>query len=244
MTPKTGISNISDIDKAFDIFSPEQEYMLGRETAANILARYQLYDDKEMTEYLNLICGAITANSPKPYIFSGYHVAIVGDESDINLFATPSGHIFITRGMLINAKSEDELACVLAYGVATIQLEQGIRVIKTYRIDLAITSIGATSPGDVALMGSSSVERILSLISMQILEADTAALSLLTTAGYDVNAYPELLKRMNNDNARGFYSTSFERRILNAEEWINRNNIKTNDTSLYRVERFNKIFMR
>jgi hypothetical protein len=60
------------IANAIEDITPEQEYFIGRAVAANILGTYQLWEGSpELTAYLNLICHAITVNSPKPETFNG-----------------------------------------------------------------------------------------------------------------------------------------------------------------------------
>ena len=50
--------------------------------------------------------------------------------NQINAFATPGGHILISRGMLKSVNSEDELAAVISHEISHIQLEHSIKAIK------------------------------------------------------------------------------------------------------------------
>jgi len=110
------------IQKAFEQITPEQEYYIGRAVGANILAMYKIDNSRPaMTAYVNKIANALVINSERPEIFNGYHANIL-DSDEINAFATSGGHIFITRGLIDSAASEDELAAVIAHEVAHIQL--------------------------------------------------------------------------------------------------------------------------
>jgi Zn-dependent protease with chaperone function len=49
---------------------------------------------------------------------------------EINAFATPGAHIFLTRGLAECAGSEDALAAVIAHELAHIQLRHAEAIIK------------------------------------------------------------------------------------------------------------------
>src|SRR5215471_21733386 len=92
------------IGSAAEEITPEQEYYIGRAVAANVLSSYKIWNrNGALTSYLNLICAAITINSPRPDVYNGYHLAIL-DSDEINAFATSGGHILVTRGLINAAK--------------------------------------------------------------------------------------------------------------------------------------------
>ena len=116
--------------RALDEINLIDEYVVGRDVAAAILSNYKIYDkNPALTSYLNKILTALVVNSPRPAAYNGFSAAIL-DSDTINAFATPAGHIFVTRGLLNAAKSEDALAAVLAHELSHIQLRHGMRAIK------------------------------------------------------------------------------------------------------------------
>ena len=241
--------------EAFQDFSLEQEYLIGRQVAANILNNYKLQNSNDVVNYLNLICGAIVANSPMPYIFDGYHVAIIGTKNDINLFSTPGGHIFVTEGILNCINSEDELASIMAYGIATIQLQQGIKSIRTFRTTQSLmkTSMPTIISSENEIEKSHERELIIvpeimirDIIHNQVLEADSFAISLLLNAGYNINAYLDVISNIEKayEDIELTYYPSFETRYKNIENIIMKSETKINDTSEFRIDRFKRIFNR
>jgi len=226
------------IGSAAEEINPEQEYFIGRAVAANILATYRLYTgNPKLTSYLNNICAAITINSPRPDVFNGYHVAIL-DSSEINAFATSGGHIFVTRGLISAAKSEDALAGVIAHEVAHIQLKHSIKAIKNSRITQAILVTGTSAAGAAAgmdvkqltdVMNESVGEIVQTLVNngysqTQEFEADNTAMSLMASAGYNPPGLIEMLKSLNSVQkaGSGFGKThpSPAQRITNAEKSV------------------------
>jgi predicted Zn-dependent protease len=246
------------IGSATEEITPEQEYYIGRAVGANILATYTIWNGSPaLTAYLNQICGAITINSPKPDIYNGYHVAIL-DSNEINAFATSGGHIFITRGLIAAAKSEDALAGVIAHEIAHIQLQHSIRAIRTSRITQAILITGSSAAG--AAMGydvneltdifNESVGEIVTTLvnsgysQRQEFDADDMALSLLASAGYNASGLMDMLKELNtiqSNSSGGFNKThpSPAQRISNAEKSLGKYPVV--NTVSYRQGRFNAV---
>lgn len=226
------------IDSALEDITPEQEYYIGRAVAANILSKYKLYTkNPKLTNYLNKICAAITINSALPYshgAFKGYHVAMLNSR-EINAFATSGGHIFITRGLVSTAKSEDALAGVIAHEVAHIQLQHSIKSIKNSRFAQAVSvtgkstvdvATGLTGVNINALMDESIGDIVQTLLDngysqSQELDADNTAMRLMAWAGYNPSGLIDMLKSLNaaQKPGEGFGKThpSPSTRISNAE---------------------------
>lgn len=193
------------IAKSKEEISPEQEYYIGREVAAKILNNYKLYQNAKATEYVNEICTAITSSSDMPDIYNGYHVGIL-DSKEINAISTPGGHIFVTRGLLQCASSEDELAAVIAHEIGHIQLKHAVKSIKTSRLNEAALSVvdaaGSIVTGSAYQKGlGDAADELMTTLSTtgysktQEFEADAKAAALMADAGYN----PEALRKMLED---------------------------------------------
>ncbi|MDR1024230.1 MAG: M48 family metalloprotease [Treponema sp.] len=243
------------ISRAAEEITPEQEYYIGRAVGANLLSRYRIWNGNAvLTRYLNEICNAIVINSPRPEIFNGYHLAIL-DSTEINAFATSGGHIFITRGLIACADSEDTLAAIIAHEIGHIQLQHGIKAIKNSRITQAImitgTSAARTLGNDdlkeLASVMDESVNEILSTLLEkgysrdQEYDADTAAMSLMAAAGYDPSSLISMLRQLDRNlgsSGGGLAKThpSPAQRIENAQETALK--FKVPDTRSYRTTRY------
>jgi predicted Zn-dependent protease len=242
------------IGSAAEEITPEQEYYIGRAVGANILATYAVWNGSPaLTAYLNQICGAIIINSPRPDVYNGYHVAIL-DSNELNAFATSGGHIFITRGLIAAAKSEDALAGVIAHEIAHIQLQHSIKAIRTNRIMQAILITGTAAAGaagydinELTDIFNESVTEIVSTLvnsgysQRQEFDADEMALSLLASAGYSTSGLIDMLRELSvlqSGSSGGFSKThpSPALRISNAEKSIGQYTVA--DTRSYRQRRF------
>jgi predicted Zn-dependent protease len=262
-----GAGSFSDISDAFsqmdsalassrEKMTAEDDYYLGRATAAGILKNYSIYTGNPgLTRYLNKICFAITVNSEKPVLFDGYHVQIL-DSPEISAFATPGGHIFLSRGLVECADSEDALAAVIAHELAHIQLRHAAGIIENQRLvqDLSSTAGRAASiasreldPAERAVVLKESVTETVNVLmrngyaQSQEFEADSAAMGLLKNAGYNPASLVDVLKildKAQKAHPGGFNTThpSPALRIANAERSLRRYRIQ--DTRSYRQARF------
>jgi len=245
------------MDRVFsqEELTPEDEYYLGRAVAANILAAYEPYTaDPELTRYLNRICQTIVINSVQPAIFKDYSV-IVLDSQEFNAFASPGGHIFVTRFLVETATSEDMLATVIAHELAHVMLKHSASIIDDFRLNDEMAALaekardlsGNTEAATRLMSFRNSVSAVIDALfkngysQAQEFEADMEAVALLAAAGYYPGALVEMLKllqKVQPSQKEGFSAThpSPEQRIANVAGWVDRYRVE--DTRSYRVRRF------
>jgi predicted Zn-dependent protease len=252
----------SAITKASEEITTEEEYYIGRAVAANITTSYTPYTSNErLTLYLNEICKTIAINSDKPDLFNGYHLLIL-DSEEVNAFASSGGHIFVTKGLLRSADSEDALAGIIAHEIAHIQLQHSVEAIKASRTTDAWVSSGVAVANIIAqLTENSTIDEFTDVINMfdsdingaisnlvdkgysrdQEYQADDLALELLAATGYEPSTFIDMLQGLSDSQAKvsgGFNSThpSPDSRITNAEKSIGKYSVI--DTRSSRTDRF------
>ncbi|MBR2106734.1 MAG: M48 family metallopeptidase [Treponema sp.] len=255
------VSTTESVSKVTEQISPENEYYIGGATAASILNDYDLYNEPNLTKYLNKICGAITINSEKPDLYNGYYVAVL-DSDEINAMATPGGHILITRGLLKCTSNEEELASVIAHEIAHIQKQHSISAIKTSRfkdlsLNVASLAINESDNDEVKQMMSvfgDSVDDVVSSLVLngfsqeQEFEADAYALELLNNAGYNPHSIVNMLKTLEQNQAnhkRGFVKTHPEpkKRIKKIEKELDSySKSKTQEERISRFQTYVELF--
>lgn len=202
--------------------NPEEEYFVGRAVAASIFTSYPPYDSPGLNDYLNKLGQGLSLYSSRPAIYAGYRF-IVLDSEEVNAFASPGGHVLVTRGLLRLATSEDELAAVLAHEVAHIALGHGLASVQGARItQIASTyaiDAGNASGGDVGAFTAVFGDSISELAKILVIsgysqayesQADLEARRIIASAGYDPNALARLVEHLpsgSQDNASGFAVT-------------------------------------
>jgi predicted Zn-dependent protease len=197
------------VSKALEDITPEQEYYIGRTIGAIVLNKYKPYDHPAGNSYLNILGQSLARFSDLPELFDNYHFLIL-DSQEINAFATPSGLVFVTRGMLRCCAHEGALAGVLAHEIGHIQHKHGLQAIEKDRITkatsvLAIEGTKNFAKSDIANLTSTFEDSINDITSTMInsgysrsfeREADQAAVTLLQRVGYDPTGLTDMLKIM------------------------------------------------
>ena len=106
----------------FNLFSVEQDIEIGRQSAVEAERQLPLLRNRNVDRYLNKIIGKLAAKTPGaryPYAIKAVNAA------DINAFSLPGGPMYVNRGLVEAARSEAELAGVLAHEMAHVALRHG-----------------------------------------------------------------------------------------------------------------------
>jgi predicted Zn-dependent protease len=205
-----GVETLGEVvDAANSPFTPEQEYFVGRSVAATILNTYDPYDNPEANLYINRLGQTLALASDRPQLYHGYTFLIM-DTDEINAFASPGGHIFISRGMLRLTSSEDEVAAILAHEIAHVVHRHGLGSIRSARVigalqDGALSAIDTMTDSQLGelteVFGETTSEVIDTLVTRGYSgsterEADGASVTILRRVGYDPYALIRVLERM------------------------------------------------
>lgn len=202
--------------KSMEDFTPEQEYYIGRSVGAAVLVKYKALSNTKINAYLNVLGQTLAKASDMPELFGGYHFLVL-DSDDINAFATPGGHIFVTRGLIRCCRTEDALAAVLAHEIGHIQLRHGMKAIEKGRMTEAFTILaqeGAKSFGsqEVAQLTKTFGGAISDITNTMInngysrsyeYQADASVVTLLKRIGYNPSALIDMLNVMNKQMKSG-----------------------------------------
>jgi predicted Zn-dependent protease len=94
--------------------SVEAEKELGREAAQQVAEGMGFADHGASTRYVEAIGRRLARHSPRQDIEYRFYVV---DMVEPNAFALPGGHVYVSRGLLALANSEDELANVIGHEI-------------------------------------------------------------------------------------------------------------------------------
>ena len=201
----------------FVLVTVDFETRLGRDSQAAVLRKTPRLHDPVVTGYVRRIGARLARHAggpPFPYSFD------VADVSSLNAFALPGGPVWVHRGALAAARSEAEVAGILAHEIAHVAerhvAEQvSTRVVTSLGLSLLSALLGngfsATTTqaaaealaGGVLLKFSRDDER----------EADAAGAAMMGQAGWDPRGlvgFLEVLRaaaRRNPSSVEVFFST-------------------------------------
>lgn len=187
--------------------SPQQEYQLGNAFMQQIRQDASLVRDPEVDDYLNALGHKLVlAADPQPFPFTFF---IIQDPT-INAFAAPGGFIGVHTGLIFAARSEDELAAVLAHEISHVTQHHMARAyeaasklsLPTAAAVLAAVLLGVGSHngqlGEAALVATQagSAQYQINFTRHDEREADNIGMQTLERAGYDPHGMPEFFQRM------------------------------------------------
>jgi predicted Zn-dependent protease len=176
----------------------EVDRELGKETAQAVEEQIGLVDDRALSAYLSAVGERVIAALPNRRF--DYRFAVV-DQAEPNAFASPGGYVYVSRGLLALARSEDELAGVIAHEVQHVERRHSVQQMqKEARLGLLalpgvlVTGIVST---DLANLVVKPFEAAAASYSRdQEREADALAQPIAAAAGYDPAAIVAILARM------------------------------------------------
>jgi predicted Zn-dependent protease len=109
-----------ELTRSHDVLmSTAQEEDAGGEASEAVEQKLGLLADEAKQAYVADIGERLARNSPRREIRYRFHVL---EMQEPNAFALPGGHVYVSRGLLALANSEQELANVMAHEVAHVAL--------------------------------------------------------------------------------------------------------------------------
>lgn len=136
-------------NREFNIVSESQEISIGRQSHEQIIREFGVYDEKpELNRLVDTIGHRIAAASERPHLPWTFTLL---DSPMVNAMALPGGYIYITRGMLENINSEDELAGVLGHEIAHVTARHSAQQISRSQLAQFGLVLGAVLAGPQAM---------------------------------------------------------------------------------------------
>ena len=188
----------------FNLFTPEQDVELGRQSAAQIDRQVPLVHDAEIERYVASIGARLAAGAPGPKFPYQFHVTNL---SEVNAFALPGGIMYVNRGLIELVPTEGQLAGVMAHEMAHVALRhQTNQVSKAYVARAGVGILGSVLGGGSA--SGSAIIQAMGGVGLNALflkfsrtaesQADMLGAQIMRRAGYDPNEMAdmfELLRR-------------------------------------------------
>ncbi len=128
----------------FVMMSEAQELSLGLKADQEAKRQYPLYDLHGLAKYVDEVGQRLARQSHRNSL--GYSFTVV-DSAEINAFALPGGHVYITRGILAYLNSEAELAAVLGHEIGHVTARHSVRQMSAAQgADIALSIASIFSP--------------------------------------------------------------------------------------------------
>jgi Zn-dependent protease with chaperone function len=198
-----------------NLFSKEQDVEIGRQAAAEAEKQYPVLSDQQVQRYVQDLGARLAAQAPGPKFPYTFKVV---DVADINAFALPGGPVYINRGTIEQARTEGELAGVIAHEISHVDLRHGTRqATKAYGSQMVLGLLGSLiGSGDttrqvIDAIGGFSLNSVLLRYSRDAeTDADILGSQMLARAGYDpreMATFFELLAAQSPRRTKEFFSS-------------------------------------
>ena len=217
-------------DKAADLnINEKEERQLGEQVSGNLVAKYGVYQDAEVTKYVTLVGTILAQASTRPSLDWKF---IVLDTDGVNAFAAPGGIIHVTRGLLGMMKNEAELAGVLGHEITHVTNKHTVHYIQQQKgisVGTDVAGGGSTRDYIIAKMSEKAYHILLDGQYSQHDEsdADKVGVQVANKVGYDPSGLSETLKKIEARNAgredrNGMFAShpAIKDRIANIEKQI------------------------
>jgi len=107
-------------------YTPAQDVQLGRQAAAEVRQQLPILNDAQVTSYVTSIGRRLVAAIPAEFRHGQFHYTFqVVNAREINAFALPGGPMFVNRGMIEAARTEGQVAGVMAHELSHVVLRHG-----------------------------------------------------------------------------------------------------------------------
>lgn len=174
---------------------PEKEREIGFGIAATVAGRYQLLNDPELTEYVNLVGQAVAQQSIRRDEVQ-FRFGVL-DTEDVNAFAAPGGYILVTRGALGLMESEADLAGVLAHEVAHVDQKHVLDEIRRSSVMKSVSDEAALSGAILDAIAELGTSMLFTGLSREDeMEADSLGILYATATGYRPGGLADFLRRL------------------------------------------------
>ncbi len=185
-----------------NIFSEQQEMWLGDIIAEQMQRRFRLASDPDVTDHLARIAARLLRHMPPTQIKFRFYLF---DSPVAQAYTAPGGRIYVSRKLAAMAKSEDEVAGVLAHELGHAVTHQSARTLsEDFRRVLGVTKVGDRQDilktyqrlleswrrNPKALRGQSQDGERNQLV------ADRLGLEALAAAGYAPQSFAEIFDRI------------------------------------------------
>ena len=192
LMPFTALAQATQIKLHSNKYSVQDDIKLGRQAAQEAESQFPLLRDSETQSYVESVGRRLVSSIPSQFQHPEfqYYFKVV-NARDINAFALPGGPMYVNRGMIEAARTEGEMAGVMAHEISHVALRHGTAQAskgQKYSILGGIAGIAGTilgGPGVGQLAQAPFAVYLLKFSREYETEADILGAQIMAQAGYD-----------------------------------------------------------
>ena len=191
-------------DSAGALISPAQEKKLGESFMRQVRRYAPVVDDVEVEDYIQQLGESLAQHAD----YDGDFTFFMIESNVINAFAVPGGFIGFHTGLILNSKSESEVASVMAHEIVHITQRHGARGIEAQARDnipamaallgaIVLTAIDPQAGiGALTAVQAAQVQKQINFTRGNEREADRIGIKLMHEAGYNTRSMADFFQRL------------------------------------------------
>jgi beta-barrel assembly-enhancing protease len=195
-TISTGCAVSRNNIRGFNIVSLDEEKQLGDKFAVEVEKQRQVVTDPAVQNYMNQLGNRLlTGVRTREFNFT---FKVVKDDS-VNAFAVPGGHIYVHSGLIKAAKSESELAAVMAHEISHAVARHGTQQLtQQYGASLVLQLLLGQDSNLLSQLASSLFTQGAFMAYSRSMEsqADYLGVETMYRAGYDPRGMISFLNKL------------------------------------------------
>jgi Zn-dependent protease with chaperone function len=192
-------------------FSVQDDVKLGRQAAQEAEQQFPLLNDETVRGYVESVGRRLVNAIPPQFQHPEFHYYFkVVNARDINAFALPGGPMYVNRGMIEAAKTEGEMAGVMAHELSHVALRHGTAQAtkaQKYGTLAAIAGIAGAivtrNPGVGQLAQAPFAVYLLKFSREYETEADVLGAQIMARAGYDPRDLANMFRTLEQQGGGG-----------------------------------------
>jgi peptidase M48-like protein len=194
-------------------YTPQQDVQLGRDAAAQVEQQLPLLRDDNVASYVSDIGQRLVASIPAELRHPEFNYTFkVVNVKEINAFALPGGPMYVNRGMIEAAKSEGEVAGVVAHELSHVALRHGTaQATKATKYEIGTIAgavIGAIVGGQAGNVIAQGTQFGLGTAFLRFSrafekDADIEGSQIMARAGYDPRDMASMFKTIEQQGGSG-----------------------------------------
>jgi beta-barrel assembly-enhancing protease len=191
-------------------YSVQDDVKLGRQAAQEAESQFPLLRDNEVEDYVERVGRRLVSSIPSQFQHPEfqYYFKVV-NARDINAFALPGGPMYVNRGMIEAARTEGEMAGVMAHEISHVALRHGTAQAskgQKYGLLAGIAGIAGTilgGPGVGQLAQAPFAVYLLKFSREYETEADILGAQIMAQAGYDPRDLAKMFQTLEQQGGGG-----------------------------------------
>src|SRR5215203_6271151 len=191
-------------------YSVQDDVKLGRQAAQEADSQFPLLRDNEIQGYVEDVGRRLVSSIPSQFQHREFQYSFkVVNARDINAFALPGGPMYVNRGMIEAARTEGEMAGVMAHEISHVALRHGTAQAtkgQKYGLLAGIAGIAGTilgGQGAGQLAQAPFAVYVLKFSREYETEADILGSQIMAQAGYDPRDLANMFRTLEQQGGGG-----------------------------------------